>query len=311
MSEYGMQSLPSHEKLIAVNGGREIRLDDPLLNNIQKSYKGNRLLLKYMEDRYGSIQSTEAFCYLSQLHQADAMTLAIESHRMGIPKCMGTLYWQLNDVWDGASWSTIEADGRWKAAHYDLKRLYRESLVSVNIVDNQIKGQFQRHVPDGSKLNWVLQLKDFNGAILKEITDTFYYKSSTPLNIFNFQIDSLLQGLESSQVAWVAQVISQAQVLTEAMGFFVKPKELKLKDPKIKVESLALSDRLIQIEISVESFAPKIFLSAREDMGLFSNNYLTVFPGQNQTVYFFSTERVDHDALIFKVHSLFDFLPKN
>ena len=306
MSEYGMQSLPSHEKLIAVNGGREIRMDDPLLDNIQKSYKGNRLLLKYIEDRYGSIQSTEAFCYLSQLHQADAMTLAIESHRMGIPKCMGTLYWQLNDVWDGASWSTIEADGQWKAAHHALRRLYGESLLSVNINGNRLKGQFQRHITNGSTLQWVLQVKDFNGNILKEITDTFFCNTFGSVEIFNLEIDALLKGFDASQVVWVAKVISQAQDVTESLGFFVQPKHLQLKDPMTKVEQMTLSDGSIELKISVASFARKILLRSNDANGTFSENYLTLFPGDIQSVRFYPS-RSTSPLIQFKSASLFDY----
>lgn len=44
---------------------------------------------------------------------------------------MGTLYWQANDIWPGASWSSIEYGGRWKVLHYAAKRFYSPMLVSM------------------------------------------------------------------------------------------------------------------------------------------------------------------------------------
>ena len=61
--------------------------------------------------------------YLSQLEQAIGLSVAASWWR-SLPECNGVLVWQLNDIWAGPSWSTLEYDGTWKPAHYHLKRIF-------------------------------------------------------------------------------------------------------------------------------------------------------------------------------------------
>ena len=50
--------------------------------------------------------------------------MGVEGWRAQRPRCMGTLYWQLNDNWPVASWSSIEYGGKWKPLHHMARRFF-------------------------------------------------------------------------------------------------------------------------------------------------------------------------------------------
>jgi beta-mannosidase len=57
--------------------------------------------------------------------QAYALEMAIVSLRLNKPYNMGSLYWQLNDVWPVSSWATVDYYGAYKAAHYRIRQVYQ------------------------------------------------------------------------------------------------------------------------------------------------------------------------------------------
>jgi beta-mannosidase len=74
--------------------------------------------------------------YLLQVNQARALTLGVEWMRSRWPRCMGTLYWQLNDCWPGVtSWSCIDGDGRPKPLWYATRRFYAPRLLTIQPSD--------------------------------------------------------------------------------------------------------------------------------------------------------------------------------
>ena len=62
------------------------------------------------------------FVYLSQIQQAVAIKTAVDFWRSRRPHSMGALYWQLNDTWPCASWSSLNYGGSWKALHYAARK---------------------------------------------------------------------------------------------------------------------------------------------------------------------------------------------
>jgi beta-galactosidase/beta-glucuronidase len=62
----------------------------------------------------------------------------IQVHRKNSPKNMGTLLWQLNDVWPAVSWSIANVDVTPKLAWYAVKRAY-SGLTTNQISPKEVK----------------------------------------------------------------------------------------------------------------------------------------------------------------------------
>jgi beta-mannosidase len=126
VSEYGFQSYPDSSTLAHYIGPDRLYLGSPALLHRQRSYRTDRPILEAIERELGEKPTTlGAFIAGSQQVQAMAYALAIRAHAAARPRCMGTLFWQLNDPWPGPSWSLIDHDGHWKPGMYAVQRAYQ------------------------------------------------------------------------------------------------------------------------------------------------------------------------------------------
>ena len=127
MSEYGFQSYPMITTIRRFCPEDQLYIDSPTMRNHQKHARGVQIIDKAMQQYYGFDSKTlslEDYCYVSQLLQAWGTGYGIFCH-ISDPCCDGTLYWQLNDCWPVASWSSIDYYGNWKALHYRAQALYQ------------------------------------------------------------------------------------------------------------------------------------------------------------------------------------------
>lgn len=79
----------------------------------------------------------QSFIWLTQLQQALAYDTAVRQWRRwkSDPLALtgGVLYWQLNDIWPGPSWSSLNNDGQWKLSHYAARNFFMPVLVSAYV----------------------------------------------------------------------------------------------------------------------------------------------------------------------------------
>lgn len=74
-----------------------------------------------------------SWIHTTQIFQADYYKSQIQFYRAGsgLPeRQLGSLYWQLEDIWQAPTWAGIEYDGRWKVLHYVAKDIFKNVVVA-------------------------------------------------------------------------------------------------------------------------------------------------------------------------------------
>ncbi len=111
-----LQAWPSVATVDQIATRAEQRIDSPVIRAHQKFMAGEgQQPPAAHRTGYGTPKDFEDFVYLSQVMQADGIALAALHHRASRPYTMGSLYWQLNDVWPvlhGPAWTTSVAGRR-------------------------------------------------------------------------------------------------------------------------------------------------------------------------------------------------------
>ncbi|HKB92079.1 MAG TPA: glycoside hydrolase family 2 protein, partial [Opitutaceae bacterium] len=146
VAEFGMQSYVTPQTQRTFCDPADNNIFGPTMENHQKNRAGNQIILDYVSRLYRFPKNQDALIYLSQLNQACCMQTGVEHYRRLMPRCMGALYWQLNDCWPVASWSSIEFTGRWKAVHHIARRFFSPCLVSAYVPGEEapIIGNYRR-----------------------------------------------------------------------------------------------------------------------------------------------------------------------
>ncbi len=130
-SEFGFQSYTSLPVIQTYAAREDMNIASPVMEHHQKNAGGNERIAATMFRYFRFPRDFANFVYLSQVQQALAIRTAVDYWRSLKPHCMGTLYWQLNDTWPVASWSSLDYGGGWKILHYVARRFFQPVAVAA------------------------------------------------------------------------------------------------------------------------------------------------------------------------------------
>ncbi len=172
MSEFGFQALPPLATISTYADAADWNMTSYVMEHHQRSGTGNGLMLGQMTDNYRTAKDFPSLVYLSMMLQAEGIRYGVEHWRRNMDRVSGTLYWQLNDCWPVASWSSLDSFGRWKALHYAARRFYAPVLLSLHdrgpLIDIHVTSDLQQ--PWAGTVRW--SLETLGGEVVEKGEET-------------------------------------------------------------------------------------------------------------------------------------------
>ena len=287
LSEFGFQSFPSMKTIEQFTLPEDRNPFSAVMELHQRNASANGKILNYLSQTYLYPSKMEDLVYASQLLQAEAIKYGVQHMRRNRGRCMGALYWQLNDCWPVASWSSIDGYGRYKALHYEAKRFFQP--VHISCMET---GEYttRKDITDERYYGYETKAKIFvNNDTLQDVTGrvewTLYTASGEKLQsgAEDLSVKALsyasLEEIDFKKTDVRNNYLSFAYIVDgETVSFgtvlFTKPKHFHFVDPKLTVE--VDGDELV---ITSSAYARYVFISNDKDDLILSDNFFDMDAG--------------------------------
>ena len=343
-SEYGMQSMmPLSSVKLFVDADKDLNKDSPIIRYHNKHSNGMGLITRYIDSEYKTPKNFEDFLYLSMCMQAYGVGIRIESTRRMIPYSMGSLYWQLNDVWPSFSWSSLDFYGQWKALQFRAKHLYSQVMISIKLASNS---NFQHNIEganviDGGKggegdrvfsvsvvndgreeVEGVLEVEviNFKGKILAaqrreiklpKVNNTLLYVAfgnNIAIDKTNTYVRAKLTPTSPSHFQQPTPLLPRSLPFYHNFFFYGRPKMLSFPDPLLQITWPATPLSKV-ITFSSSTYASYVYLYIPDDITLkLSENFFDLTPGWPVEVTVLSNHTVAELKDKMKVKTVYDTL---
>ena len=291
VSEFGFQSLPHIKTVEAFTEPRDRYFNSRIMEMHQRSGGGNELILSQMTKLFPYADSFEGLIYATQLTQAESVKYRVEHMRRNRGRCMGALYWQLNDIWPGTSWSSIDYFGRYKALQYAAKRFYSPVLISCAEVGelqcrpgvNLEEGTYCTETSASlcvtndtrSKISCkvVWEIRNAESGIIDGGQERIEIEPLSAIRLDKLDLPELDAQTEHLRY----HVELDGEILSEGDVLFCAPKHYRLDDPEI---SLTVEGDEIVVRSKAYAMAVKIDNPAGDL--LLSDNYFNMEAGEKR-----------------------------
>ena len=269
-SEFGFQSFPCAKTVNSFTLEDDRNTFSRVMESHQKNDAANGKMLYYLSENLRYPKDLTHLLYASQVLQGMAIKYGVDHWRRNRGRCMGTLYWQINDNWPAPSWSSIDYFGRWKALHYMAQKFYAPHAVSMTLEDHRCHVYFSNESFETTEYSLTLSIRDLSGNVL----ETYETKGNSPAfsAIETAVVDICSWEDQKDDVFLEAVIHTKDQKVLKDVETLVPYKYLNLKNPVISTEAEETNDAFI-LHISSDCFAPFVALDFDDADVIFSDNF--------------------------------------
>ncbi|MFI3172096.1 MAG: glycoside hydrolase family 2 protein [Eubacteriales bacterium] len=285
-SEFGFQSFPSIKTVKTFTEEKDRNVFSYIMEKHQRNKSANGKILTYLSDTYLYPNSFEDLIYASQLLQAEAIKYGVEHWRRYRGRCMGAIYWQVNDCWPVTSWASIDYDGRWKALHYYAKRFFAPVLLScceegTITQGTNVNAQFGVE-EQSAKLSVSNEtMKEFTGSIKWAIRNnkaeviqegTQEVKVDALSSVWFDKMD--FSDLDAHEYYMSYDLYEGEEKISGSTVFFCQPKHYNFADPHL--QATVNGDEIV---ITADAFAKSVEIDCEDTDMVLSDNYFDMNAG--------------------------------
>lgn len=288
LSEFGFQSFPCEKTVNAFTALEDRNIFSRIMEMHQRSGSANGRILNYLSDTFLYPANFGTLLYASQLLQAEAIKCGVEHYRRNRGRCMGTLYWQINDCWPVASWSSIDYYGRYKALQYYAQRFYAPVLLSCCETGERTTRpvvNMERTVGYETKAQLTITndtMQEFTGTVYWELRNTLgkilqQGTESVTVGAFSVltlpEMDFCKTDVNHNYLSY--RLVSNEEVVSEGSVLFTAPKYFQFENPLLRYEIKG-----DEITIYSDCYAKSVEIDSPDSDFILSDNYFDMNPGQ-------------------------------
>lgn len=284
-NEYGFQSLACYDTYRESFTPEDMQLYSEAMIIHQKNPKGYRVMEEYMVRDLPLLKDDfRTYVYLTQLLQAEGIKIAMEGHRSKRPWTMGSLYWQINDCWPVASWSSMDSKGRWKALQYYAGRSFAPTILSFEKVDSSATAvlwglnDLLAEQSGTAKLTMI----DFTGKEIWSETIEAKLPANGNSELMRRTDAELLKGANPAEVMLVAEGNIGGKDM-RSIYYFTPFKDLKLPKADYTV-SYKKNGKQVEATIKANNLLKSVLFEAEALQNNPSDAYFDLLPGQERVI---------------------------
>lgn len=264
-SEFGFQSFPSLKTVETYTNESDRNIFSKVMESHQKNDSANGKMLYYLSENLRYPKDFSSLLYASQVLQGMAIKSGVDHWRRNRGRCMGSLYWQINDNWPVASWSSIDYFGRWKALQYMAVKFYAPIAGSLRVTEDAVEFYLTNETDRALSYSVTLNRQDFACNTL----DVAEASGEIPAFSSVYVTKLPKKEIYTSFVHAIAECGGQHIEETEVMAPY---KYLELPQPSYELQTKEETDGY-EISVKADCFAPFVELDFADADGIFSDNY--------------------------------------